>query len=100
MKLMGDPDEFAVNERPFDGLAGIGEGRYFEHNFVANPQADAGDYDVPIEPFYGDILSSRTDVDGMPFLLECVDPFQRINADSALRAAVVLLVVLGVTNDT
>ena len=47
-----------------------------------------------------EVLSRRSDVDRMAFLLKLPDPFQRINADSAFGSSVVLRVVLRVTNDT
>ena len=98
-ELLGDSDEFPVDEGAPDGFAGVGEGRHLEQNLVADPESGARNDQIPIDALEGEVLAGGYDVDGMAFSLECVDYFQRIDADGSFGSAVVFYVVLRVTID-
>lgn len=97
---MRDPDEFPVRKRFLDRFAGIREGRDFQQNLVSDSKADAWNDVGPLNSLYRKVLASGSNVDGMSFLLERLDQFQRIYTDGPFWSAVVDFIVLRVSSET
>ena len=76
MKLLRDADEFSVDERRLDRLAGVCERRDLEKNVVAESQLRPGDNQIPIDTLDGHVLAGGSDIDRVTFRLERTDPFQ------------------------
>jgi hypothetical protein len=96
MKLLRNPDELSVDERPLYRLARVREGSDFEKYLIPDSETGSRDDEVPIDAFDRDVFSDSSDVNRVSFHLKGTDPFQGINANSALGSAVVLYVVLAV----
>jgi len=96
MEPLRNPDEFSVDERRADRLAGIRKGSDFEENLIPETKTCSRDDQVPIDAFDGDVLSDSSDIDRVSFCLKGMDPLKRINANSALESTVVLYVVLAI----
>jgi hypothetical protein len=94
MELLRDPDEFSIDERRADRLAGIRKGSNFEQNLIPETKTRSWDDQVPIDAFDRDVLSDSSDVNRVSFCLKGTDPLKGINANSALGSAMVLYVVL------
>jgi hypothetical protein len=67
---------------------------------VAQLEMHPGNDKIPIDSFHRDVLTGRSDVDRVTLLLEGVNLLQRINANSPFGSAVVLFVVLSVSEKT
>src|SRR5450759_14703 len=78
VKLVRDADEFSVDERRLDRLAGVCERYNLEKDAIAESQLRLRDDQIPIDSFHGHVLACGSDVDRMTFRLERADPFQRI----------------------
>jgi hypothetical protein len=76
VKLLRDTDEFSVDERRPDRLAGVCEGSDLENDIVAESQLRSWGYQVPIDSFDGHVFSGGPDTDRMTFRLKRSDSFQ------------------------
>jgi hypothetical protein len=96
IKFLRYANELAVDERLFDGLAGVGERGNLEDYFIAEAKPNPGYNEVPIDALNGHILARGPDVDRMTLVLKGMDPFKGIHAHRPLRSTVVLCIVLSV----
>ena len=97
MQLLRDSSELSIDERPFDRFAGAGERGDLEEDFVAQSDTRPGNDQIPVDSLHRHVLARRSDVDRVAFLLEGVNPLQRINANRPFGSTVVRFVVLRVS---
>jgi hypothetical protein len=76
VKFLRDSNESSVDKRSFDRFAGNRKRGNLENDIPAHFELRSGDYLVPIDAFDGDVLASSADIDRVPLVLECSNPFE------------------------
>jgi hypothetical protein len=65
----------AVDEGGSDRFAGVGKGGNFELDLLSAPYPGSRNDQIPVKPFYREVLSDGSNIDGMTFSLKASDQF-------------------------
>jgi hypothetical protein len=96
MQLLGNANELSLDKRLFDRFAGSGKRGDLEDDLVTQLETHPGNDQLPLDSFHRNVLTDRSYIDRVTFLLEGLNPFQGINANRPLGPAMVHLVILRV----
>lgn len=93
MSILKDPHEIVIEKRSANVAAGCGVFRDVQFD-VANHESRARNDGSPIQTAHGQVFADRTGGNGMTFALQGADDLERVDNDGAIRAAVVIAVIL------
>src|SRR5690242_21849038 len=99
MQLLRDAHELLSDEGVADRLAGRRVIGQLDHDLFAEREPRARRQRAPVYAHERDILTGRPRRDGMPLRLQALDLLQAVEAERRQRAAMVLRVVVLVTDD-